>query len=178
MMDKKDYAIIGLLLVIIALLSYNVINVYEDSKPEVFEFSDYIITAPAGSHYHNVSGVQSFYLSEKDVNPVFGVGLGEDNNISVEDFDIMYNSLKNGEISKSDFINVVNVGEEDMAVIDINIGDFNGEPEISMLMQNPKNQSQKLLTHIIKHNNDKIFLVGGELDNATSTQMYHTFKLK
>lgn len=104
--------------------------------------------------------------------------MGEDNNISVENFDILYNSLKNGEISKSDFINVVNVGEEDMAVIDINMGDFNGEPEISMLMQNPKNQSQKLLTHIIKHNNDKIFLVGGELDNATSTQMYHTFKLK
>ena len=45
--------------------------------------------------HHNVSGAQSFYLSEKDVNPVFGVGLGEDNNISVEDFDIMYNSLKN-----------------------------------------------------------------------------------
>lgn len=177
-MDKRDYAIIGLLLVIIALLSYNVINVYEDSKPEVFEFSDYIVTAPAGSHYHNISSGQSFFLSENDVNGVFNVALGEDINISVEDFDIIYNSLKNGEISKPDLINGMNMGEENMSVIDINIGDFKGEPEISILMLNPNNQSEKTLAHLIKHNNDKVFMVFGELDNATTTQMYSTFKLK
>ena len=73
MMDKRDYAIIGLLLVIIAMLSYGVINAYNDAQPEVFDFSDYIVTAPAGSHYHGLNNNISFYLHENDSIPVFAV---------------------------------------------------------------------------------------------------------
>jgi len=39
-MDKRDYVIIGLLVVIIAMLSYGVYNSYMDSQPEVFDLKD------------------------------------------------------------------------------------------------------------------------------------------
>ena len=173
-MDKRDYAIIGLLLVIIAMLSYNVINAYNDAQPEVFEFSDYIVTAPPGTHYHNDSG-QRFFLSEKDVNEVFTVNSSF---MKVEYFDELYNSLKNGSVSKSDAIKMMNEMEENDTFLDINIGDFRGEPEISVVVQNPNNSSQKGMIHLIKHNNDKIFAVGGYLNNDTATQMYNSLLLK
>lgn len=173
-MDKRDYIIIGLLIIIVALLSYNVINVYKSSEPEVFAFNDYTVTAPAGSHYHNQSG-QAFYLSDKDAEPVFAVS--NNSNMSVQNFDLMYNALKNGSVSKSDMIKLMNYKPENDSVIsDINVGDFKGEPELSLLMENPKNQSEKALAHMIKHNN-KVFLVMERLDNSTSTQMYNTLIL-
>ena len=89
----------------------------------------------------------------------------------------MYNALKNGSVSKSDMIKLMNYKPENDSVIsDINVGDFKGEPELSLLMENPKNQSEKALAHMIKHNN-KVFLVMERLDNSTSTQMYNTLIL-
>ena len=176
-MDKRDYAIIGLLLVIIALLSYNVINVYGDSQPKVFEFSNYIVTAPAGAHYHNNSESQGFFLSDNDVYAVFAVQCNN-SPVATSGFDLVYNSLQNGSISKSDCLNMMNKGLEDNSTyIDVNIGDFKGEPEISVVLQDNANQSRNLMMHIIKHN-DKVFTVGGFMNNDTATQMYNSLILK
>ncbi len=176
-MDNRDYAIIGLLLVIIAMLSYGVINAYNDSQPEVFEFSDYIVTAPAGSHYHNNSDNPVFYLSENEVYSMFAIL--KNDSFTVEEFDIMYNGLKNGSVSKSDFLNMMNSGPEDnSSLVDVNVGDFRGEPEISMIVQNTQNQSRKGLIHFVKHNNDKVFMIAEEMDNPSATQMYNNLVLK
>ena len=94
--------------------------------------------------------------------------------MSVQTFDLMYNTLKNGSVSKSDVFNMMkDKSGNDSVVTDVNVGDFKGEPELSLLMENPKNQSEKALGHMIKHNN-KVFLVMERLDNSTSAQMYNT----
>lgn len=175
-MDKRDYAIIGLLLVIIAILSYGVINAYNDSQPEVFEFSDYLVTAPAGTHYHGLDKEISFYLHENEAMPFFSVLKNDSYNIN--DFDIIYNSLKNGSVSKSDMINLFSGFGDDVAILDVNVGDFKGEPEMSILIQNPNNSSQKYLAHLIKHNNDKVFIVIAEMDNEDAKQTYNSLILK
>ena len=177
MMDKRDYAIIGLLLVIIAMLSYGVINAYNDAQPEVFDFSDYIVTAPAGSHYHGSNNDISFYLHENDSIPVFAVS--KNDSFNVNNFDIMYNSYKNGSVSKEDMIKGMNGGIGDTSsFLDFNVGDFKGEPEMSMLFQNPNNSSERYLVHLVKHNNDKVFMIMELMDNPTSSQMYNNIILK
>ena len=169
-MDKRDYAIIGLLLVIIAMLSYGVINAYNESQPEVFEFSDYIITAPAGSHYHNENGNCSIYLHENDSYMAFFVS--DIGGMPVEGFDSLYNSLKNGSISKDVLIKGM-MGEfnDGSSVSDINAGDFKGEPEVSMNIQISNNPSQRYLVHLVKHNN-KVFMFMEQINNPSSNQMY------
>lgn len=176
-MDNRDYAIIGLLLVIIAMLSYGVINAYNDSQPEVFDLGNCIVTAPAGSHCHNSNGNSSIYLHENDSYPVFGVLDG--NSGSFEEFDVMYNSLKNGSVSKEDMMKLMKEDTDDASYFfDINVGDFKGEPELSMVIQNPNNSSQRYLMHLIKHNNDKVFTIMEEMDNPSATQMYNNLVLK
>lgn len=179
MMDKRDYVIIGLLIVIIAMLSYGVINAYNDSQPVVRDFSDYIVTIPAGCHYHNDNQGVKIYMHENDSMPIFGVRLSDSSEITIEDFDTMRNSYSNGVISKSEVINSLNEDYDDnSSVLDFNVGDFNGEPEMSYITQNPNNASQKYLVHLIKHNNEKIFYVVTGMDNTNADQMYNTLLLK
>ena len=173
-MDKRDYAIIGLLLVIIAMLSYGVINAYNDSQPEVFDLGNCIVTAPAGSHCHNSDGNSSIYLHENDSYPVLGV---LDNGFNVEEFNLIYNSFKNGSISKNDLKGMDGGFGDGSSVIDFNVGDFKGEPEMSFIVQNPNNSSHRYLGHIVKHDN-KVFMIMEEMDNPSATQMYNNLKFK
>lgn len=176
-MDNRDYAIIGLLLVIIAMLSYGVINAYNDSQPEVFDLGNCIVTAPAGTHCHNENGNCSFYLHENDSYIVFGISYK--NSPPVGEFDAMYNSFKNGSVSKEDMIKGMGEGIGDSSfVLDFNVGDFKGEPEMSILVQNPNNSSNRYLAHLVKHNNDNVFLIMEETDNPSATQMYNNLILK
>ena len=175
-MDKRDYAIIGLLLVIIAMLSYGVINAYNDSQPKVFDFGNYVVTAPAGTHYHIANKDFAFYLHENDSYPFFDI-LYINDSASVEKFDAMYNSLKNGHMSKDELIKEnIMVMDDNSSVLDINVGDFKGEPEISMVVQKD-NYSFQGIAHIIKHNN-KVFMVLEEMNNPSSTQTYNNLILK
>lgn len=88
-MDKRDYVIIGLLVVIIAMLSYGVYNSYMDSQPEVFDLKDYKVTGPAGSHYHQVINGTEFYLGENFTTPVFDIGIID---MNADDFNALLNS--------------------------------------------------------------------------------------
>lgn len=177
-MDKRDYVIIGLLIIIIAMLSYGVVTVYKSSEPVKIEFSDYIVTAPAGSHYHDTGRDVSFYLNENDSFPVLGIL--EYKNVSHEDFDMLYNSLKNGSLSKSDMLNGLSQTDGidgNFSISDINAGDFNGMPEMSMVMED-KDTSQKYLSHIVKHNNGKTYLIIENMANPIGKQMYNTLYFK
>lgn len=174
-MDKKNYIIIALVVIIIVLLSYNAITIYKSSEPEVFVFSDYVVTAPAGTHYHNNTG-QAFYLDVNGSDAVFMISAGDDTNMSAQDFDLFYDSIKNNTVSKSDLITAFESDFEYSGLKDINVGDFKGEPEVSMLFENPDNHSEKGLIHFIKHKN-KIFMVGELLDNSTSAEMYNNLIL-
>lgn len=177
-MDRKDYVIIGLLLIIIAMLSYGVVSVYKSSEPVKIEFSDYIVTAPAGSHFHEAGDDASFYLNENDSFPVLIIS--KNGNMSVEDFDLMYNSLKNGSLSKEDILKIFSgIGELDdnFTINDINAGDFKGEPELSMVMED-NGLSQKYLAHIINHNNGKLYLIIENMGNPVGKQVYNTLYLR
>lgn len=177
-MDKKDYAIIGLLIVIIMMLSCAVVTLYIDSQPEIFDFDDFAVTAPAGSHCHASNGVYSFYLNENDSIPVVIVSTPS-SDFSAEDFDLMVDQYNNGEVSKEEIIQMWNEdSEENVTVKDFNVGDFYGEPEMSILVVNMSGSNEEYLIHSIKHNNDKSFLVIELLGNEYSSQMYANLILK
>lgn len=181
-MDKRDYVIIGLLVVIIAMLSYGVYNSYMDSQPEVFDFGNYKLTGPAGSHHHSDINGSSFYLGENDSVPILVISdLGSSGN-GGQNFNEMVNAYNSGEVSKSEILESFNenMNSEDgnMKALDFNVGDFRGEPEISVLCQSPYDGTKTVLMHIILHNNDKGFVVMEFMDNPASTQMYNSLQLK
>lgn len=175
-MDKRDYVIIGLLVVIIAMLSYGVYNSYMDSQPEVFDLKDYKVTGPAGSHYHQGINGTEFYLGENFTTPVFDIGIID---MNADDFNALLNSYNNGEISKTELLDLFSDNPEvNMKALDFNVGDFRGEPEISILCQNPYDGTKTILLHMILHNNDKVFGAIEFMDNPVSTQMYNSVQLK
>ena len=178
-MDKRDYIIIGLLVVIIAMLAYGVYNSHVDSQPETFDFKDYKVTGPAGSHYHQEINGTSFYLGENESMPVFEIG--EMQNFSANDFKEMIDVYNKGEISKTEIIKSFNEGigsDVSMKALDFNVGDFRGEPEVSILCQNPYDGTKTMLMHMVLHNNDKTYLVLEFMDNPVSTSMYNSLILK
>ena len=161
------------------MLAYGVYNAYIDSQPETFDLGDFKVTGPAGSHYHKEINNTDFYLGENDSMPIFGIG--EMKNLSAKDFNELLNTYNNGEISKSEIIKIFNEGmvsDVSMKVLDFNVGNFRGEPEISILCQNPYDGTKTILLHLILHNNDKTYLVIEFMDNPTSTSMYNSLILK
>lgn len=179
-MDKRDYIIIGLLVVIIAMLAYGVYNSYVDSQPEVFDLGDFKVTGPAGSHYHQEINATVFFLGDNESMPIFEIGTLDSSNGGPNVFKEMINSYNKGEISKSELIKLLNEDSDmkSFKVLDFNVGDFRGEPEASILCQNPYDGTKTLLIHIILHNNDKGFLVIEFMDNPVSTSMYNSLILK
>lgn len=178
-MDKRDYIIIGLLVVIIAMLAYGVYNSYVDSQPETFDLGDFKVAGPAGSHYHKGINDNIFYLGENESMPVFEIG--EMQNFSANDFKEMIDVYNKGEISKTEIIKSFNEGigsDVSMKALDFNVGDFRGEPEVSILCQNPYDGTKTMLMHMVLHNNDKTYLVLEFMDNPVSTSMYNSLILK
>ena len=96
-------------------------------------------------------------------------------------FNMMLDSYNKNEISKSDLIKSFNDGMDPnvgMKPLDFNVGDFKGEPEASILCQNPYDGTKTILVHMILHNNDKTFMVIEFMDNPQSTSMYKSLLLK
>ncbi len=180
-MDKRDYIIIGLLVVIIAMLAYGVYNSYVDSQPELFDLKDYKVGGPAGSHCHNDINGTSFYLRENDSVPILVIAELGSANGGGENFKEMTGAYNKGEISKSEMIKSFNEGvgsDGSIKALDFDVGDFKGEPEFSVLCQSPYDPTKNILMHIILHNNDKVFMVMEFLDNTNSMDMYNSLILK
>ena len=163
------------------MLAYGVYNSHVDSQPETFDFKDYKVTGPAGSHYHQEINGTSFYLGENDSMPVLMIADLDLSGDGPKNFKEMIDVYNKGEVSKSDIIKLLNenIGpEEGLKVLDFNVGDFKGEPEASVLCQNPYDGTKTILMHIILHNNDKGFMVMEFMDNPQSTSMYKSLLLK
>ena len=99
-----------------------------------------------------------------------------------QNFKEIVNSYNSGEMSKSEILESFNEGmnseEGNMKALDFNVGDFRGEPEISILSQSPYDGTKTILMHMILHNNDKGFIVMEFMDNPASMQMYNLLQLK
>ena len=175
-MDKKDFIIIGLLIIIVAMVAYGVISSQKSTEPVTLELSECSMTVPAGTHYHEVQGNAEVYLHENDSIPFISIS-NSSQTITAEEFDSTYNELKNDKNSRQEILELSNSDPNGtLQCLDVNVGDFNGEPEISMVTQ-LTNTTHKQLVHMIKHNNKTYFVVES-MDNDLGKQSYNTIKLK
>lgn len=171
-MNKKYLLLI--LAIIIAIVAAMSLNTENSTADEVFKFSDFTITCPAGTDYENQSGLLEFYVNNSET-PVLSIYY---NSISGLEFDqfIRGSELLNNEQILSIFNNENLFGMSDKYTVkDYNITEFKNHTVVDIYLSDGNANS---IIHVIKLSDTKILSINEYNPSDVTSKIYNSIIFK